>query len=336
MRKVHPTDMVAHLWAHQTQDSARNPHGNFYFEGDTIYSYGSHFPIARHVDAHTIFFTTRGYSNTTSGHISCVRSAMPGGKRVFHVHNPAADGFNAHRDNHDHMLAVVANLAAKFETSRLEKASLLKSWQHAILAANVYAKQFKIANRKDRKPLKLKVTAAMRKAIRVSEEKRKQHAAAVAQRRADRYARFTQEQAEAARLRAEAEAQWERDREAVWQAWLRGEGPTSALKDRRERPVMLRVIPEGTERPSVGGFSECDLVETTLGAIVPLEDVHKAYALWTLCYNRKRSWHRNGEQIKVGDFQLDAISETGDVVAGCHRIHAEEVLRFAATQGWTK
>lgn len=324
MRKVHPTDMVAHLWAHQTQESARNSHGNFYFEGATIYSYGSHFPIARHVDANTILFTTRGCSSTTSGHISCVRSALPGGKRVFYVNNPAADGFNAHRDNHDHMLAVVAGLAAKFETSRLEKASLLKSWQHAIIAANVYAKQFKISNRKDRKPLTLKVTAAMKKAIKISNEKLTEHKAAVEKRRAEKRARYEREYAEAARLRAEAEAQWQRDREAVWTAWLRGEGSTSALKDRRDRAVMLRVATH----------DGVDQVETTLGAIVPLEDVRKAFVIWQLCVRKQQAWHRNGEQIKVGDFQLDAISETGDVVAGCHRIHADEIKRFAVTQNW--
>ena len=49
-RTVHPADMVAHLWAHKSQDFARNPGHNFYFHGDTIYSYGSHFPVARHVE----------------------------------------------------------------------------------------------------------------------------------------------------------------------------------------------------------------------------------------------------------------------------------------------
>ena len=46
IRTVHPADMVAHLWAHKSQDFARNPGHNFYFHGDTIYSYGSHFPVA--------------------------------------------------------------------------------------------------------------------------------------------------------------------------------------------------------------------------------------------------------------------------------------------------
>ena len=48
-RHVFPNREIPHLWAHQTQDEARNGTGSFYFRGATIYSYGSHFPIATHV-----------------------------------------------------------------------------------------------------------------------------------------------------------------------------------------------------------------------------------------------------------------------------------------------
>jgi hypothetical protein len=78
MKKVF-TDIsqVAHLWANQLQDEARNS-GNFYFNGSTIYSYGGHFPIAKHIELNgqkAVLFTTRGYSNTTSKHIAVVRQA---------------------------------------------------------------------------------------------------------------------------------------------------------------------------------------------------------------------------------------------------------------------
>lgn len=70
---------VAHLWANQSQPEARNAKGSLYFRGDTIYSYGSHFPIARHVTARggraVVLVTTKSYSVTTSGHTSSVRSA---------------------------------------------------------------------------------------------------------------------------------------------------------------------------------------------------------------------------------------------------------------------
>ena len=48
-KHVFDTGEIPHLWAHRTQDEARNRQGNLYFTGNTIYSYGSHFPIARHV-----------------------------------------------------------------------------------------------------------------------------------------------------------------------------------------------------------------------------------------------------------------------------------------------
>ena len=86
-RTVHPADMVAHLSAHKSQDFARNPGHNFYFHGDTIYSYGSHFPIVRHVEnkrGRAVLFTTRSYSATTAGHKCMVEGACRH-LTVFHV-----------------------------------------------------------------------------------------------------------------------------------------------------------------------------------------------------------------------------------------------------------
>lgn len=78
---------VAHLWASEAQDSARNT-GNFFFNGLTIYSYGSHFPIAQiyNKDHNIVFFNSGGYSNTTAKHQSCVRYAI-NHKKVFTLPN---------------------------------------------------------------------------------------------------------------------------------------------------------------------------------------------------------------------------------------------------------
>lgn len=78
---------VAHAWAHQNRDRANG--SNFYFEGDTIYSYGRHFPIAR-IDAaeQTVWFTMDGYSSTTAKHKSIARQAIPSRYRVALVPDP--------------------------------------------------------------------------------------------------------------------------------------------------------------------------------------------------------------------------------------------------------
>ncbi len=78
-RKIFANAMVAHVWAQQTQPEGRSNNGNFYFSGRTIYSYGSHFPIAQFSECgRVIWFTGASYSVSTSGHISYVRAAIDG------------------------------------------------------------------------------------------------------------------------------------------------------------------------------------------------------------------------------------------------------------------
>lgn len=75
MKKVVSSAMVAHLWAHKTQSEARNAQHSMYFEGDTIYSYGSHFPIARHFKG-IVLFNANTYSSTTGQHKATTQSAI--------------------------------------------------------------------------------------------------------------------------------------------------------------------------------------------------------------------------------------------------------------------
>src|ERR1700686_4812085 len=104
-KHVFDTGEIPHLWAHRTQDEARNRQGNLYFTGDTIYSYGSHFPIARHVtnDAgdRAVLFTTSTYRFTTSSHCSAVRSAIPSGIQVFRVPNVRHGRFTGNESSAD-------------------------------------------------------------------------------------------------------------------------------------------------------------------------------------------------------------------------------------------
>lgn len=79
---------VFHFWANKIQSYGRC--GNVFFENGIIYSYGYHFPIAKHVEGkNAILMTTRGYSNTTAKHISKVRQSIPSYVSVTYCHNPA-------------------------------------------------------------------------------------------------------------------------------------------------------------------------------------------------------------------------------------------------------
>jgi hypothetical protein len=72
MRNVLPTSELCHKWANQHQESGRTSTGTMFFNRSTIYSYGDHFAIAKHVrneqGQRAILFTERDYSNTTAKH----------------------------------------------------------------------------------------------------------------------------------------------------------------------------------------------------------------------------------------------------------------------------
>ena len=78
---------VAHYWANEVQEEG---HGcNMFFYNRTIYSYGEHFPIAKHYDNDLILFTNQGYSVSMSKHISYTRQAIPHNKTILSCYDPS-------------------------------------------------------------------------------------------------------------------------------------------------------------------------------------------------------------------------------------------------------
>lgn len=70
------SDQVLHLWANQSQDSARS--SNVFFEGDTVYSYGRHYKlgqIVKYKGKTVALINTTGYSVTTAKHIRSAQQA---------------------------------------------------------------------------------------------------------------------------------------------------------------------------------------------------------------------------------------------------------------------
>src|ERR1035441_5844522 len=127
MRHVYPNHEIPHLWAHQSQDEARNSTGSLYFQGPTIFSYGSHFPIARHVTNlradRAVLFTTAHHSVTTSGHCSAVASAIPPNVPVFHVPHLRSSSAELpdHADNVESYVHRISELLGKAKRARVNR-----------------------------------------------------------------------------------------------------------------------------------------------------------------------------------------------------------------------
>lgn len=106
---------IAHLWANKQQSEAKTSSRNFFFNGSTIYSYGHHFPIAKHITENgnnAVLFTERTYSNTTAKHIRVVSMAARH-LNVIYCLNPES----SHNENFAYWLR-----CAESEASKLIKA----------------------------------------------------------------------------------------------------------------------------------------------------------------------------------------------------------------------
>ena len=298
---VFDTGEIPHLWAHRTQDEARNRQGNLYFTGDTIYSYGSHFPIARHVtnDAgeRAILFTTASYSVTTSGHGSAVRSAIPSGVPVFHVPNVCHGRYGGSELTADDHAGTLADYCERVEkhviTSARARSSYAKEWnhEHAVSLrdeAFAYCVFFGLPGPKITEVPELNSDALT--AIRRREAKR------------------AAEKAEQTRRENEQEAIRQSANMAKWRASEYHGGFPYGF------PTMLRIIG--------------DEVQTSRGARFPVSHAKRALAFVRKVRETGQAYVRNGRTIHLGPYALDRIEPDGTVKAGCHVVSWEEIERI--------
>jgi len=300
---VFDTGEIPHLWAHRTQDEARNRQGNLYFTGNTIYSYGPHFPIARHVTneagERAVLLTTATYSVTTSSHCSAVRSAIPSGIRVFRVPNVCHRRYSRNDlSTHDHEVNL-GDYAERIEkhvlTSARARSSYSKTWNnqragHLRDQAFAYCAFFglPVPNIPEVPELDSEALTAIRK----------------------REAKRAAEKAEQTkRERAEAIV---RQQELITKC--RAGQYSGCLYD---IPAMLRI--------------DGDEVVTSRGARFPISHAKRALAFVRKVRQSGQAYVRNGRTIHLGPYALDRIEPDGTVEAGCHVVSWEEIQRLAPT-----
>jgi hypothetical protein len=300
-KHVFDTGEIPHLWAHRTQDEAQNRQGNLYFTGDAIYSYGSHFPIARHLtnDAgeRAVLFTTATHSVTTSSHCSAVRSAIPSGIRVFHVPNVCHGRYSGSELTANDHTGNLNDYAERIEkhviTSARARSSYAKTWNnqsagHLRDQAFAYSAFFGLPapNIAEVPELDSDALTTIRK----------------------REARRSAEKAEQTkRERAEAIV---RQQELITK-WRAGQYSGCFY----DVPTMLRI--------------DGDEVVTSRGARFPVLHAKRALAFIREVRESKQAYARNGRTIHLGPYSIDRIESDGTVKAGCHVVSWEEIERLA-------
>lgn len=294
MKHVYPNHEIPHLWAHQSQDEARNSTGSLYFEGPTIYSYGAHFPIARHVTnvrgEKAVLFTTDHYSVTTSGHCSAVVGAIPRNVRVFRVpHLRSSWGeLPDHAANVESYVRRISELLGKAKRARVNRDWLQREALALREQLRGYLALFDLSHVAVPEGDRLDALEAWIREHEEEERQRREEAARIA---------------EQARRREQAEQ---------IQRFLAGDPHTDYIPG---IPPMLRVVG--------------DQVETSLGARFPREHAIRGLAFVREVRASGQEYVRNGHAIHLGNYVIDRIEPDGTVHAGCHVVRWEEIERIA-------
>ena len=302
-RKVVSTKMVAHLWAHQTQDEARNKQGNFYFRDFTIYSYGSHFPIARIYqtkDSGTVvLFTNKKYSVTTANHKGIVQCSIPFGAHIVVVPHVFAVGHVDHKMNLRYLRNEFIRTQEELVRSRKHSDSCESRLNALMQQHAVYRAAFGV-----NLDTPLELTEGF-------EEEAK--ARVKAQQKAKR-------EATKAAIKAAKEKE-ERSKQAM-EEWKQGKLTTYPI---HHLPVALRVKP-----------TEPETVQTSKGAEVPLSH---AARLWKMVKaikagHREPYIHNGHSTLHAGVFRVGQIRHDGTLITGCHVIEFDAMREFAERLGW--
>lgn len=458
-RKVFENAMVAHVWAQQSHSEGRSNNGNFYFHGDTIYSYGRHFPIARFsTDKSVVWFTSRGYSVSTSGHIRYTQDALHG-LPVTVIRVPDLGQFDEKHVSAEQRETIERQLM------RAQDAKTWNAFQKATGKRKTFpANAAQIVARLDAKDEAQRIAAKLKRARETLDETSKARAyidlapsvsnenapphptpyyvatsrardfenmrSDIAKARAALVRQATKSASDAARIRKASAAHatltrlrdvWlsivaamessrdeDADRRQIRDAlgaletgarcdyWFEpmsfdaeGEATsateTEILGGRIRRalqigftaeqiaPLMslmharlyyresdrstaesIRIVharaypdsnrvtatewQDGKGATSQYGFTETfvrrngDTLQTSRGASCPFAHAVIAFLKAQECRSTGTTWKRNGQQIRVGHFNVDAIDEQGNMRAGCHELKWEEMLRLAVRE----
>ena len=361
-KTVYPDAEVPHLWAHQSQEHAKGK-GHVSFRGPVFYSYSTAIGrICEHKGQEYALLNTRSFSATTSKHQSMARHAvshMPafsgdwggyGGsmdikpKDIVAYYKAEAEAMAKETSRYKHkMFSILVGAAQMYDRAK-DAAEFFgfgfKKLEQAGDALIVQAKEYKEAHDKhvaDSDSRRAARNEARRKKWEKYEQDRK---AAALEKFNDFMDDFTvdhvpsrhqvpEDQLDAFDAQIAKRTEWAKEQKALdIEAWKRGEDMKSYLYD---VPVMLRVVAGSNDHSGASAVINKFAIETSHGVRIPYEDGKRCFQFYIKI--REKGWHRNGESFKVGNYQLDACNENG-IVAGCHRISHEEVMRFATQEGW--
>jgi hypothetical protein len=122
---------------------------------------------------------------------------------------------------------------------------------------------------------------------------------------------------------------------AALEAWRAGEplqGELAKYRPDADATGGAYIRATGVQRDAAGAITGGEL-ETSQGATAPLAHALRVFAFLKACRVAGKGWRSNGRALRVGHFNVDSVSASGDFVAGCHKFAWVEVETLAVRLG---
>lgn len=276
-----------HVFAQFTQDSGKC--GNVFFEGNTIYSYGYHFPMAQRINLGAmpvILVNGRSYSNSTSKHQSWTRSALSHYTQIisFGMDRNGTTTKESHELNERHYIRELGTIANNLSVARkpaswIEKANDLndQAWKYFSFFGLTPSQEYQTEYHNATNP---------------SEEIK---------------ASIKAEQAETLRRKKEKEAEEKKSLEIKIADWIAGERQSLP----RMEMDILRVIPADIYKNW--------MVETSKGVKMT---IYEAKAI----YSQLLAQTLKAGDTVLNHYKVTSIN--GTVKIGCHTFDTQYLLTF--------
>ncbi len=293
MKTVFNTQQTIHVWASQKQESGKNSNRSVFFQGPSIFSYGSHFEMARHIKNDVVFITNRKYSVTTAKHLSWVQSAVRH-KTVFMV-----PSFTDHAEN---VRFLVDKVKASYDSAKRALKSgafYIEQAQRHIDTTQRYLDTFHLSISSAWLPELVDLWASLIGDTYLTTEERNKIAERRVRAEHNELIRAEKRRLEQA-IRDQLRALEEKEKLS---AWMNGEDVGY-----RYRFAETRLRIKG------------DTVQTSKGAEVPVIEARKLYRAWKLGVDMVGR--------RVGYFTVSSMDHEC-IHIGCHTIPMSEVERIA-------
>lgn len=277
----------AHIWASQSQYEGRG--SRVFFEGQVIYSYGRHFPVARFAPefGDVVLFTNRGYSNSTAKHKSLIRAAIPSRFAVVYCDDPTRNAeynLGKWQKTVDYLRLDFATKKHKITRGNLA-VEIFKNCESAIIycmALNIPAPEW--TNETNEEMTARDIVYELAKAREAKREA----------------ARVERERLLAIKSAANLAA-WENG-ETVWHDGFHLHSTRLRIKD--------------------------DQIETSRGAKIPVSDALALWPLLCRARSTGKTIEAGLRSIRLGAYQFNSF-DGKTLIVGCHSIEWDQLAKMA-------